>query len=67
MKMILRLDPKLKNTVADRVLPWDGKKVTVNSWHSIGDKTKELFPKDKRVGFVEECCADIPESELFYS
>ena len=67
MKMILRLDPKLKHTVNESCLEWDGKEVTVESWHAIPDRTKEIFPNDVKVGFVKEFSMDIPESELKYS
>ena len=65
-KRIVRLDPRFINTVNPRVLPWDGKEVTVESWHELmpGIRTAALFPDETRVGFVREFCADLPECEL---
>lgn len=61
----LTLDPKWIHTVNPRVLPWNGKIVTVRSWHSnMAKTTLEMFPNDELVGFVEEFGLDIPESEL---
>ena len=42
-------------------LPWVGKWVTVESWHTNYNKK---YPLDEIVGFVKEMCFDIPESEL---
>lgn len=65
-KRILKLNPKFKDTINPRVLPYDGKEVTVLSWHeNRAQITKQLFPNDKRVGFVYEFGLDIPESELY--
>ena len=63
---ILCLKPELKHTVAECVLPWDGKKVTVLSWRPMlsGSNMAILFPDDKLMGFVIECSADLPKSEL---
>ncbi len=67
-KRILKLNPKWIHTINPTVLPWNGKEVTVRSWHSnTAATTKEMFPNDQMVGFIEEFCMDIPESELVYS
>lgn len=63
---VLRLNPDLLHTVKPEALKLNGEPVTVESWHCIhfSSKTKEIFPKDTRVGFVKELCMDFPESEL---
>ena len=62
-KRILRLNPKFKDSVNPKVLPWDGKQVTVESWHE-NYAMKDLFPDDELVGYVREFGLDVPESEL---
>ena len=66
---ILKLKPELKHTLRPGIAEWDGKLVTVESWHELypTTKTAKLFPNDTKVGFVLEFSADIPESELSYA
>lgn len=63
---ILRLNPELIHTVRPEALQFNGKPVTVESWHCLhpGTRAYELFPNDTKVGFVKELCMDFPESEL---
>jgi len=64
-KRILQLNPKFKHTVSKTIQDYDGKEVTVLSWHqNIAKSTVKMFPDDEKVGFVEEFARDIPESEL---
>lgn len=64
-KRRLVLNPKWIHTVNEKVIPWNGKIVTVRSWHSnLAESTLEMFPEDEMVGFVEEFMMDIPKSEL---
>jgi len=63
---ILRLDPRFLDTVSPEVLAWDGKLVTVESWHELypTTSTAKLFPEETTVGFVREFMRDIPKCEL---
>lgn len=55
--------PKRTDDLKIRILPFVNTWVTVRSWHeNIAMQT--THPNDKVVGFIEEFCADIPESEL---
>lgn len=65
-KYILRLDPRYLHTVPNFVLEWNGKEVTVESWHELWPTTHaaQLFPNETRVGFVLEFMRDIPACEL---
>ncbi len=62
-KRILRLRHGVP--VRPEVQKWNGKEVTVLSWHE-NISMKELFPDDELVGFVYEFGLDIPKSELCY-
>ncbi len=55
--------PERTDDLKERVLPFVNTWVTVRSWHQ-NLSMLQTHPNDERVGFVEEFCADIPESEL---
>jgi hypothetical protein len=57
------LNPKFIDTVNPRVLPYNGRQVTVTSWHS-NVSMLDRFPNDEWVGHIEEFGLDLPESEL---
>ena len=65
-KRILSLDPRFLDTVRPEILEWNGKEVTVESWHELWPTTHAatLFPNETRVGYVREFHADIPACEL---
>lgn len=55
--------PKKTDTLVKRVKPYANTWVRVRSWHQ-NLSMRKTHPDDEIVGFVEEFCADIPESEL---
>jgi len=55
--------PKRTDDLAERCKHWVGREVTVLSWHS-NVSMRDLYPEDELVGYVNEFCADVPESEL---
>lgn len=62
-KRLLMLNEKLINTAKPEILEWNGKYVTVVSWHE-NITMRKLFPHDEIVGHIKELGYDIPESEL---
>ena len=65
-KRILKLNPQYIDTLKPGIKEWDGKEVTVLSWHGMWPNSymAKLFPDDEKVGFIKEFMYDIPESEL---
>lgn len=62
--MIKRIfKPTRTDNLRSPAIPYIGKLVTVREWHE-NYAMRDLYPNDNRVGFIEEFCLDIPESEL---